>query len=119
MTETAAPQQREVYYQGFVQGVGFRYTARRIAARFGVTGALRLAALCHLGMVLLLFALPLVYDGFGWIYYAGVAAIAGLLIYEHALVRPDNLTRVNRAFFHVNAVVSIGLFVVGSLDLLI
>ncbi len=41
MTETAAPQQREVYYQGFVQGVGFRYTARRIAARFGVTGYVR------------------------------------------------------------------------------
>ena len=103
------------------QDVAFDVKMRLFSApaRFGVTGALRLAALCHLGMVLLLFALPLVYDGFGWIYHAGVAAIAGLLLYEHALVRPDNLTRVNRAFFHVNAVVSIGLFVVGSLDLLI
>jgi len=88
------------------------------AARFGVAGALRLAALCHFGMVVLLLTVPLVYDGFGWVYYAGVAAIAALLVYEHALVRPDDLTRVNRAFFHVNAVVSIGLFVIGSLDLL-
>jgi 4-hydroxybenzoate polyprenyltransferase len=88
-------------------------------ARFGVAGALRLAGLCHLAMVALLFLVPLVYDGFGWVYLAGVAAIAVLLAYEHALVRPDDLTRVNRAFFHVNAVVSIGLFVVGSLDLLI
>ena len=54
----------------------------------------------------------------GWIYWAGVAAVAVLLVYEHSLVRPDDLSRVNVAFFHVNAVVSIGLFVVGSLDLL-
>ncbi len=35
-----------------------------------------------------------------------------LLIYEHALVRPDDLSRVNQAFFHVNAVISLGLLVV-------
>ena len=44
--------------------------------------------------------------------------MAILLIYEHSLVRPDDLTRVNRAFFHVNAVVSVGLLVVGGLDLI-
>ena len=86
-------------------------------ARFGVAGALRLAALCHLGMVLLLFTVPLVYDRFGRVYLGGVALIAALLIYEHALVRPDDLTRVNRAFFQVNAVVSIGLLVMGAIDL--
>ena len=43
---------------------------------------------------------------------------AVLLAYEHWLVRPDDLSRVNRAFFHVNAVVSIGLLVVGVIDLL-
>jgi len=90
-----------------------------LPVRFGVAGALRLAALCHLGMLLLLFALPLVYDPFGPVYLAGVVAIAALLTYEHWLVRPDDLTRVNQAFFHVNAVVSIGLFVIGSIDLLL
>ena len=89
-----------------------------IPVRFGVAGALRLATLCHLGMILLLLTLPRVYPDFGWIYLTGVAAIAILLIYEHRLVRPDDLTRVNRAFFNVNAVVSVGLFAVGSLDLL-
>ena len=49
----------------------------------------------------------------GWIYGAGIAAVALLLIYEHALVRPDDLTRVNAAFFNVNVVISVGLFVVG------
>ncbi len=63
--------------------------------------------------------LPLVYDGFDGIYLAGVAAIGVLLAYEHWLVRPDDLSRVNRAFFHVNAVVSIGLLVVGVIDLLL
>ena len=90
-----------------------------VPARFGVAGALRLAAACHLGMVLLLLALPLSYPRFGPVYVTGVGLIAALLIYEHALVRPDDLTRVNRAFFQVNAVVSVGLFVVGSVDLLI
>lgn len=88
-----------------------------VPARLGVQSSLRLAAACHLGMVLLLFALPLVYPQLGWLYLAGIACVAALLIYEHRLVRPDDLTRVNLAFFHVNAVVSIGLFLVGTLDL--
>jgi 4-hydroxybenzoate polyprenyltransferase len=46
-------------------------------------------------------------------------AIAVLLAYEHWLVRPDDLSRVERAFFQVNAVVSIGLLGIGLLDLLV
>ena len=92
---------------------------RSVPARFGVAGALRLAALCHFGMVGLLLALPWVYDGLDGIYLAGVAAIGVLLACEHYLVRPDDLSRVNQAFFHVNAVVSIGLLVVGVVDLIL
>jgi 4-hydroxybenzoate polyprenyltransferase len=47
----------------------------------------------------------------------GVAAVAGLLAYEHWLVRPDDLSRVNQAFFQVNGVISVGLFVVVVLQL--
>lgn len=88
-----------------------------IPARLGVAGSLRLAAACHAGMLLLLVALPWVYPYFGWIYGTGVAAVALLLVYEHSLVRPSDLTRVNQAFFQVNAVVSLGLLGVGLLDL--
>ena len=88
-----------------------------LPVRLGLAGALRLAAACHLGMVILLAALPWFYP-LGWIYAAGVAAVTALLAYEHWIVRPDDLTRVNVAFFQVNAVVSIGLFLVASLDLL-
>ena len=57
------------------------------------------------------------YPAFGVVYLIGVAGIAALLLYEHWLVRPDDLTRVNQAFFHVNAVVSVGLLAIGVLDL--
>jgi 4-hydroxybenzoate polyprenyltransferase len=88
-----------------------------LPAWLGVVRALRVAALCHLATVIALAVLPLVYPELGWIYIAGIVAVAALLAYEHRLVRPDDLTRVNVAFFHVNAVVSIGLFVVGTADL--
>jgi 4-hydroxybenzoate polyprenyltransferase len=92
---------------------------RSVPARLGVARSLRVAALCHVGMVALLAALPSVFPDFSWIYYTGVAAIAALLVYEHAIVRPDDLTRVNQAFFNVNAVVSIGLLVIGAVDVLV
>ncbi|MFO0868898.1 MAG: UbiA-like polyprenyltransferase [Pirellulales bacterium] len=93
---------------------------RSVPARLGVPRALRLAAVCHALMLALLAALPLACPqiAFGWIYGLALLAVAGLLAYEHRLVRPDDLTRVNIAFFHVNAIVSIGLFVAGTVDLL-
>ncbi len=89
-----------------------------VPAKFGLTKALRIAAGCHLGMLALLVALPATYPPLGWFYGCGVAAVALLLVYEHWLVRPDDLDRVNLAFFHVNWVISVGLFVVGAADLL-
>jgi len=88
-----------------------------VPARWGIAGALRIAAVCHAATVVLLALLPLVYPPFGLLYWIAVAAVGGLLVYEHALVRPDDLDRVNEAFFNVNAVISLGLLVVGALDL--
>jgi 4-hydroxybenzoate polyprenyltransferase len=87
-----------------------------VPVKLGIPRALRAAAACHLLTVVFLACLPAVYP-FGWIYWAGVAAVAVLLAYEHLLVRPDDLTRVNAAFFNVNAVISVGLLAVASLDL--
>lgn len=92
---------------------------RSIPAWLGIPGSLKFSAACHLLMVVLLFALPWVYPGLGAIYLAGIVCVAALLLYEHWLVRPDDLTRVNLAFFHVNSVISVGLFVVGVADLLV
>jgi 4-hydroxybenzoate polyprenyltransferase len=88
-----------------------------VPVALGISGALRLAAICHVGTIILLACLPLVYPHLGWIYWAGIAVVAVLLIYEHLLVRPDDLSRVNAAFFNVNAIISLGLFAVGTLDL--
>jgi 4-hydroxybenzoate polyprenyltransferase len=90
-----------------------------VPARFGIVRALRLAALCHLATIAFLASLPFVYPSFGWMFGLAVGAVGVLLIYEHLLVRPDDLSRVNAAFFNVNAIISIGLFLVGSLDLLL
>ena len=89
-----------------------------IPARLGTAWALRLAALCHAIMVLALVALGLVYP-LGAVYFLGVTVVAALLVYEHALVRPDDLARVNVAFFHVNVAISIGLLGVGLADMLL
>ena len=90
-----------------------------VPVALGVAGALRLAAVCHLGMIGMLGLLPIVYPHLGWVYGLGVGAVAVLLAYEHWIVRPDDLTRVNVAFFQVNAIVSLGLLLVTTLDLLI
>lgn len=89
-----------------------------IPARLGVPASLRVATACHAVMVVLLLTLPWAAgDYLGWIYLAGVAAVAFLLAYEHWLVRPDDLTRVNQAFFQVNGAVSVGLLVVVLIQL--
>jgi 4-hydroxybenzoate polyprenyltransferase len=101
------------------QDIDFDRQARlhSVPARLGVTASLRLALVCHVVTIALLACLPLVYPAFGTVFWLGVAGVATLLVYEHALVRPDDLSRVNLAFFNVNAVISLGLFAVGTLDL--
>jgi 4-hydroxybenzoate polyprenyltransferase len=91
-----------------------------IPARLGVRTSLRVALGCHVVMVILLLSLFWLPEaGLGWVYLTGVIAVAGLLAYEHWLVRPDDLSRVNRAFFQVNGVVSVGLFAIVLLQLLV
>jgi 4-hydroxybenzoate polyprenyltransferase len=102
------------------QDVDFDRTVglQSVPKTFGVRRALWIAAACHAFMIVPLVGLGLVYP-LGPIYFVGVAAVAALLIYEHAIVRPDNLTRVNLAFFQVNVVISIGLLVVAVVDMLV
>jgi len=84
-----------------------------VPARIGVPLSLKAALICHLLMVATLVLLWWIAGGvLGWVYLAGVTAVALLLLYEHWLVRPDDLSRVNQAFFQVNGVISIGLFFV-------
>lgn len=85
-----------------------------IPARFGAARALVLARLLHVVTTVLLlalyFAVPL-----HPLYLAGVAAIAAMLFYEHTLVRPGDLSRINAAFFTTNGIVSVVYFVTAAL----
>lgn len=92
-----------------------------IPVRLGIAGALRLAAICHAIMMALLIALPFICPqlSLGIVYFIAITAIGALLIYQHLLVRPDDLTRVNVAFFNVNAIISFALFAAGTIDLLV
>jgi 4-hydroxybenzoate polyprenyltransferase len=89
-----------------------------IPKALGVRRALQVAGLCHALMLVPLVGLGLIYP-LGWVYFAGVAAVAALLVYEHALIRPDDLTRVNLAFLNVNVVISVGLLLVSLVDILV
>ena len=89
-----------------------------IPARMGVAGALRLAAWLHAMTWACLSFLPMSAPqlGLSWLYGLALAIIAGLLIYQHRLVRPDDLARVNIAFFNVNAIISVLLLVAIGID---
>lgn len=87
-----------------------------LPARWGVSTALRIAALSHMITVAGLFALWH-FAGLGPVFLVGLMFVTALLIYEHWLVRPDDLSRVNAAFFQVNAVISVGLLALGLVDL--
>ncbi|QDT14929.1 4-hydroxybenzoate octaprenyltransferase [Alienimonas californiensis] len=87
-----------------------------VPARFGVPTALKIAAAGHLLCGLCLFGLWFSAD-LGGVFLAGVIGVCGLLIYEHALVKPHDLSRVGAAFFTVNAIISLGLLAVLGADL--
>lgn len=89
-----------------------------LPARMGIAGALWVARGLHVLMVILLAWLALV-TGAGWLARAGLGVAAALLAYEHSLVRPDDLARVNAAFFTVNGFISVLLFVFWGLDILL
>jgi 4-hydroxybenzoate polyprenyltransferase len=91
-----------------------------VPARVGVSLSLKAALICHLLMIAMLVLLWWIAGGvLGWVYLAGVTAVALLLLYEHWLVRPDDLSRVNQAFFQVNGIISIGLFLVVLVQVLV
>ncbi len=82
---------------------------RSIPARFGIKRALRIARLFHAQAFIVLLLLFLITD-LGWLAFVGVLAVGALMIYQHTLVKADDLSRMNAAFFTTNAMVSIILF---------
>ncbi|MEK8127403.1 UbiA-like polyprenyltransferase [Paenibacillus filicis] len=89
-----------------------------IPARFGIPKALKLARLFHVitaaGLLSLYFLTELT-----WLYLLGVLLSFALLFYEHFIVKPNDLSRVNTAFFTMNSTLSVGMFVFTLIDLVV
>ncbi|MET0754043.1 MAG: UbiA-like polyprenyltransferase [Pyrinomonadaceae bacterium] len=83
---------------------------RSIPARFGIKNSLRIARLFHFQAFIVLLLLYFVTE-LGWLALIGVLAVGALMIYQHTLVKPNDLSRMNAAFFTTNAFVSVILFI--------
>jgi len=82
---------------------------KSVPQAFGLAAAFWIARAMHLGMVCLLAWLVRLF-GLGWLAWAGVGVVAALLIYEHSIVSPKDLRRMNAAFFTLNGVISVVFF---------
>ncbi len=86
-----------------------RHGLHSMPARFGIPAALTTARVCHL-LTVAAFALLGWMMGLGLLYWLGVLVVAGLLVYEHSLVSPGDLSRLDVAFFNVNGYIAVILF---------
>ncbi len=86
------------------------YGLHSIAANAGISFALNLSSVCHAVMVLLLAAVGWLM-ALGWPYWLALALVSSLLVYEHRLVSPVDLSRLDVAFFNINSYISIILFI--------
>jgi 4-hydroxybenzoate polyprenyltransferase len=99
----------DLFYSLFDRDIDVAQGLHSFAVRFGVHGTFWGARLLHAATVALLVAVGFGL-GLGWLYWLGVATVAVLLAYEHSLVRPGDLRRLNAAFFTVNGVISVVFF---------
>jgi 4-hydroxybenzoate polyprenyltransferase len=108
----------DLFYALLDVEVDRREGLQSVPVRFGERGTFLGARLFHLGTVVLLVAAGLGLSVNVW-YWLGVAAVAGLLAYEHSLVRPGDLRRLDTAFFTMNGVISVTFFAFVLVDCLV
>ncbi|MDY0269174.1 UbiA-like polyprenyltransferase [Trichloromonas sp.] len=89
-----------------------------IPVRFGAKKAVLLGKISHGLMVAFLLFIPLGLP-LGWVYYLGLAVVSGLIAYEHQLVKPDDLSRLDAAFFNMNGYISVTIFLFTLADALV
>ena len=89
-----------------------------VPSRLGKEKSFLLVRIFH-GLMLLFLLLVLPGSGLGWIYFSGVVVVAGLLVYEHLLVNPDDLSKLDAAFFNMNGYISVTIFAFTLIDALI
>lgn len=102
-----------------LQDVEFDRSAKlfSVPSRLGIGPALLISTLFH-GATVVLLAATAFLSGLGWITFAGIAIVAGILYREHRLVTPQDLSRINVAFFNLNGYISILLLLTFAGDIL-
>ena len=90
---------------------------RSVPARYGVAAALRISTVTHL-ITFALFVIFGIWVGYGWPWWVGLALTAAAFAYQHVIVTPTDLSKVNRAFFTSNGFVGIALFAFAVVALL-
>lgn len=95
-----------------------RYGLHSVPQRWGVRRALQISSLLHIVMLLLLLWLAWA-SRLGWLSWMGLAAVAALLFYEHRLVKPHDLSRLNAAFFTTNGWIGILLLLFWGADIVV
>ncbi|EDP74540.1 UbiA-like polyprenyltransferase [Hydrogenivirga sp. 128-5-R1-1] len=92
---------------------------KSVPVRFGIENSLKFARVLHMITFLSLLTLGFVDDKMGVVYTLGLLLLAGFLLYEHRLIKPEDLSKIDKAFFTVNGYVSIVFFLTVLLDYLL
>ncbi|NPB07581.1 MAG: UbiA family prenyltransferase [Aquificae bacterium] len=92
---------------------------KSIPVKYGIGRAIKVARLFHLITFFSLLLLGLMHEKLGFLYFAGLSVIALFLVYEHSLIKPHDLSKINKAFFTVNGWISVLFFVVVLLDFIV
>ncbi len=89
-----------------------------IPARFGTKKTLRLAALFH-GLTMIFLFINGIIFGLGGFYWLGIVIVTGLFMYEHSLLKPNDLSKLDMAFFNMNGYISVAVFAFTFLDVVV
>lgn len=95
-----------------------RVGLRSVPQAFGIRGAFWIARGMHVAMIAMLVWLTVLF-GLGTVAWGGIALVAALLVYEHAIISPGDLKRMNAAFFTLNGVISVIFFAFVAADVLL
>ena len=89
-----------------------------LPSKIGPQNAFRLAGLFH-AIAFICFTLTGVYSNLHFVYYIGIVLTAGALVYQHAIVKPEDLSRIHASFFQMNGLISVTLFFATWLSLIL
>jgi 4-hydroxybenzoate polyprenyltransferase len=92
---------------------------KSLPVKLGIEKSIKVARLLHVLTFIFLLLVGLIHPKLGWFYFIGLSVLALFLVYEHRLVKPEDLSKLNKAFFTVNGWISILYFLIVLVDVLL